>query len=120
MAIGNEAAYEFFMERVPDGLHRRQLLAFEADARGQPAAERIAEWTALLEDATDNAMAARTIAALVKLGAWSARADDLPARARTRGHLADAEGNPPCSDRGYRHEYRPAAGAGGQFLLTLR
>ncbi len=81
LAIGNEAAYQFFMERVPDGPHRRELLAFEADARGQPAAERIAEWTALLEDARDDPMAARNIAALVKLGFWPAQADQLRARA---------------------------------------
>jgi Domain of unknown function (DUF4365) len=80
LAIGNEAAYRFFMERVPDGPHRRELLALEADATGRPAAERVAEWTALLEDAADDQMAARNVAALAKLGIWPAQADELRAR----------------------------------------
>ena len=80
LATGNEAAYRFFMERVPEGPYRRELLAIEAEASGQPAADRIAEWTALLQDAADDQMAARNIAALVKLGTWPAQADELRAR----------------------------------------
>ena len=41
--------------------------------------ERIAEWTALLEHSLDDPMAARNIAALVKLGVWPAQADELSA-----------------------------------------
>jgi hypothetical protein len=81
LAIGNEAAYLFFMERVPEGPRRRELLALQAVATGRPVSERIAEWTALLHDATDNQMAGRNIAALVKLGVWPAQADELRDRA---------------------------------------
>lgn len=81
LAIGNEAAYQFFIERVPDGPRRGELLALEADATDRPASERIAEWTALLHDATDDQMAARSVAALVKLGVWPAQADELRDRA---------------------------------------
>jgi hypothetical protein len=77
LATGNKDAHRFFMERVPEGPYRRELLALEADAVGRPAAERIAEWTALLEDAADDQMAARNVAALVKLGVWPAKADEL-------------------------------------------
>lgn len=77
LAIGNEAAYRFLMERVPDGPRRRELLALEAEATGRPTSERIAVWTALLHDAADDQMAARNIAALVKLGVWPAQADEL-------------------------------------------
>jgi hypothetical protein len=80
LATGNEAAYRFFMEGVPDGPHRRELLALEAEASGRPAAERIAGWAALLEDAADDQMAGRNIAALVKLGNWPAQADEMRAR----------------------------------------
>jgi hypothetical protein len=79
LATGNAAAYRFFMEQVPDGPHRRELLALEADASGRPTAERIAERTALLQDAADDQMAARNIAALAKLGIWPAQADELRA-----------------------------------------
>ena len=80
LGAGNMAAHRFFMERVHDGPHRRELLMLEADRDGRPADERIAGWTELLEEAADDQMAGRNIAALVKLGAWPAQADALRAR----------------------------------------
>ena len=116
LAIGNEAAYRFFMERVPDGPHRRELLALEADATGQPAAERVAEWTALLEDAADDQMAARNIAALAKLGIWPAQADELRARSLIPADTYDMlQGHLSRSVWRSRHRDRPAARAGRQF-----
>jgi hypothetical protein len=80
LAAGDVRAYGFFMERVPDGPYRREILALEADAVGRPVAERIAERTSLLLEAADDQMAARNVAALVKLGVWPPAADDLHAR----------------------------------------
>lgn len=77
LAKRNESAYRFFMERVPEGPHRKEVLALEAEASSRPAAERIAEWTALLEETTDDQMVGRNVAALVKLGVWPAKADEL-------------------------------------------
>ena len=80
LAVGDSRAYGFFMGRVPDGPYRREILALQSDAAGRPVAERIAERTSLLQEAADDQMAARNVAALVKLGVWPPAADDLHAR----------------------------------------
>lgn len=77
LASQNEAAYRFFMDQLPDGAQRRELLVMEADANGRPVAERVSERIALLEDTTDDTMVARNVAALVKLGVWPDQADQL-------------------------------------------
>ncbi len=80
LASGNGHAYEFFMERVPDGPHRRELLTVEAQRHGQTDSELISARTSLLREAADDAMAARCIAALVKVGCWPPEADKMRAR----------------------------------------
>jgi hypothetical protein len=80
LATGNESAYRFFMERVPDGPYRRELVVLEADTVGRQAEDRIADRVRLLDDAADDQMAARNVAALVKLGVWPDKADDLRSR----------------------------------------
>jgi hypothetical protein len=77
LATGNLAVYGSFMDKVPDGSYRRELLALESEAVGQPAEEQVATWTGLLEDAADDSMAARCVAALAKLGQWPARAEEM-------------------------------------------
>lgn len=77
LALGNESAYQFFMDYIAEGPHRRQLLALEAEAAGRPVEERIAAHQAVLSDPADDALAARSVAALVKLGVWPPQADEL-------------------------------------------
>ena len=68
------------MERVPDGPYRREILALEATPpaglwpSGSPSGPRSCM------EAADDQMAARNVAALVKLGVWPPAADDLHAR----------------------------------------
>jgi hypothetical protein len=76
----NQAAREFFTQVLPDGPYRRELRALDGEARGRPASEQIAAWTQLLEEAADDTMAATCVAALVRLGVWSPKADELRAR----------------------------------------
>ena len=77
LATRNVAAYQFFMAKLPDGPHRRELLALENDTTGQPVPERVAAWADVLEHASDDSMAARCIAALAELGHWPAHAEEL-------------------------------------------
>jgi Domain of unknown function (DUF4365) len=80
LATGDTTAYEFFMQKLPDGPYRRELLALENDTTDQPAPQRIAAWNALLEDSADDQMTGRCIAALAKLGQWPPQADELRER----------------------------------------
>jgi hypothetical protein len=80
LATGDTTAYQFFMQKLPDGPYRRELLALENDTTDQPPPQRIAAWNALLEDSADDQMTGRCIAALAKLGQWPPQADELRER----------------------------------------
>jgi hypothetical protein len=77
LAVGNSAAYQFFMNQLPDGPQRRYVLAAETGETGQPAAQQIAAWTHVLEVPGDDAIAVQTIAALAGLGQWPQQAEEL-------------------------------------------
>jgi hypothetical protein len=76
----NRAALDFFVQMLPDGPYRRELIALEGEKTGQPAAQRIAAWTAVAADAVDDHMAARAISRLAALGVWPPQAEDLRKR----------------------------------------
>jgi hypothetical protein len=80
LASRNRTAYDFFMQALPDGPQRHELLALENDEKDPAPAEQVATWTALLDEAADDAMTARCISRLVKLGVWPPQADDLQKR----------------------------------------
>ena len=73
----NDPAYRFFISKLPDGPHRRELLAVECELAGQPADRQIQARLDVLHDPADEAMAGRCIAALAKLGHWPPEADQL-------------------------------------------
>ncbi len=77
LACGDRAAYEFFLRWVPDGPYRRELEVLDSEDRGLSREERIAAWTEILDDPADDAMTARGIAKLARLGVWPPQADDL-------------------------------------------
>src|SRR5260370_31315901 len=89
LTSGNRPAYEFFMQVLPDGPYRRELQALDDYDPGRPATERIAAWTRLLDEAADDAMAARRIAVLARLGVWPAEADELRGRSVLPADLYD-------------------------------
>ncbi len=80
LASHNRPAYDFFMQALADGPQRHELLALESTEIDEPPAGQIARWTAVLDEAADDAMAARCISQLVKLGVWPPQADDLQNR----------------------------------------
>ena len=77
LAVGNSAAYQFFMNQLPDGPQRRYVLAAGTGETGQPAAQQIAAWAHVLECPGDDAIAVQTIAALAGLGQWPQQAEEL-------------------------------------------
>lgn len=77
LASGNKAPYEFFIQALPDGPRRHELEALQADDTDQSAQERIAIWTAVLNEAADDQMAVRCISRLVNKGVWPPQADEL-------------------------------------------
>jgi len=77
VATGNSAAYQFFMNQLPDGPQRRYVLAAQTLETGQPADQQIAAWTHVLEFPGDDAIAGQTIAALAGLGQWPQQAEEL-------------------------------------------
>jgi Domain of unknown function (DUF4365) len=80
LASRSRPAYEFFMQLLPDGPYRRELQALDNDDQGRTAQEKIAAWTRLLDDPADDAMTARCVAALARLGVWPPQADELRGR----------------------------------------
>ena len=74
---GNTGAFDFFLRRLPDGPHRSEVLALQAEQAGQPAAASIAVWSRVLEEAADHAMATWCIISLARLGHWPARAEEM-------------------------------------------
>jgi hypothetical protein len=85
LLTGDAPAYQFLMGQLPDGPHRRYLLATEIEEAGQPAAQRVHAWTRVLEAPGDDAIAVQTIAALASLGRWPQQAEEM----HDRGVLPD-------------------------------
>jgi hypothetical protein len=77
LLTGNAPACQFLTGKLPDGQHRRYLLATEIEETGQPADQRIQAWTRVLETPGDDALAVQATAALVKLGHWPQQAEDM-------------------------------------------
>jgi hypothetical protein len=77
LASRNRPAYEFFMQLLPDGPYRRELQVLDDDDKGRTAEEKIAAWTLLLDHPADDAMIARCVASLARLGVWPPQADEL-------------------------------------------
>lgn len=75
---GNRTAYSYFISMLSDGPARREVEAHTIP--DDAVAESRAVWTALLGEATDNAMAARCIARLAHLGVWTDEAESLADR----------------------------------------
>jgi hypothetical protein len=80
LEASNQAALDFFVEMLPEGPYRQELIALKAEKTGQPAAQRIVAWTAVATDAVDDRMVARAISRLAALGVWPPQADDLRKR----------------------------------------
>lgn len=80
LTCGNQPAYDFFMQVLPDGPYRHELQALDEYDAPKPRAERIAAWTRLLDGAADDAMAARCSAVLARNGVWPRQADELRGR----------------------------------------
>lgn len=81
LITNNRDAYAFFIQHIPDGPQRREVLETQSDQRQRPVDERVAISTALLGEAgDDDGLAARCIARLVHLGVWPAQADEMRAR----------------------------------------
>ena len=77
LLTGNAPAHQFLLGRIPDGPHRRYLLAVEIEETGQPAAQRLDAWTRVLEAPGDDVIAMQTIAALARLGQWPRQAEEM-------------------------------------------
>ena len=77
LLTGNAPACQFLMGKLPDGQHRRYLLAAEIEETGQPADQRVQAWTRVLEAPGDDALAVQATAALAKLGHWPQQAEDM-------------------------------------------
>jgi hypothetical protein len=80
LASRNRPAYEVFMQLLPDGPYRRELQALDDDDQGRRPEDKIAAWTRLLDDPADDAMTARCVASLARLGTWPPQADELRGR----------------------------------------
>ena len=80
LASRNRPAYEIIMQLLPDGPYRRELQALDDDDQGRPPEEKIAAWRRLLDDPADDAMTARCVASLARLGTWPPQADELRGR----------------------------------------
>jgi Domain of unknown function (DUF4365) len=81
-ARGDGAALELFLQALPDSGYRRRLQRQVASLDPTaPAGPQAAAWLQLLEDSRDDESAVLCIAALARLGAWPARADELLAQA---------------------------------------
>lgn len=85
LLTGNAPAHQFLLGKIPDGPHRRYLLAAEIEETGQPAAQRVQAWTRVLEAPGDDVIAVQTIAALARLGQWPQQAEEM----HDRGVLPD-------------------------------
>lgn len=79
LACQNQSAYAFFLQNLPDGPARQEILVRAADFEDRPRDDRVAAWTVLLQVADDE-LAARCISRLAQLGLWPARADDMRSR----------------------------------------
>ena len=77
LLTGNAPAYQFLMGKLPDGPHRRYVLAAEIEEAGQSAAQRVQAWTRVLEAPGDDAIAVQAIAALARLGQWPQQAEEM-------------------------------------------
>jgi len=80
LACGDQGSYEFFLQWVPDGPHRRELQVLESEDQGLTREEMIGAWTGVLGDAADDEMTVRGISKLARLGVWPPQADDLRRR----------------------------------------
>ena len=77
MLTGNAPAYRFLLGKLPDGPHRRYVLAAEVEEKGHPADQRIRAWTRVLEAPGDDPIAAQATAALARLGLWPQQAEEM-------------------------------------------
>ena len=80
LEASNRTALDFFVQMLPDGPYRQELIALEGEKAGQSAAQRVAAWTAVAASAVDDHMAARAVSRLAALGVWPPQADDLRKR----------------------------------------
>lgn len=77
LMAGNQQALEFFKQTLPEGPHLHELQALEKDTEDLSVEEHIEIWTRLLDEASDDAMAMRSISRLVNLGVWPPQVDTL-------------------------------------------
>jgi len=77
LLTANVPAYQFLIGKLPDGPHRRYLVAAEAEETGQPHAQQFEAWTRVLDAPADDAMAVQSIAALARLGQWPQQAEKM-------------------------------------------
>jgi len=77
LLTGNAPACQFLMGKLPDGPHRRYVLAAEIEEAGQPADQRVRAWTRVLEAPGDDALAVQATAALARLGHWPRQAEEM-------------------------------------------
>jgi len=77
MLTGKAHAYQFLMDKLQDGRHRRYVLAAEIEAKGHPAEQRVRAWTHVLEAPGDDPLAVQATAALARLGHWPPQAEEM-------------------------------------------
>jgi len=110
----NRAALDFFVQTLPDGPYRQELIALEGEQAGRSAAQRIAAWTAVATDPADDQMAARAISRLAALGVMFAQLRAGHSLARITRALNDAGIPCPSAADPVRNTHR----AGEKWTLT--
>lgn len=73
-------ALTFFLDALPEDAQTRLVRAQISDTDSMSRQELVAIWTRLVEEATDDEMAAKCVSRLAFLGAWPPQADDLNRR----------------------------------------